>query len=651
MKSGTNRNDVDAMNNQHLIDNAIFDTTYAEPGVTDNLCSQVDEFIKNNLMPVIEEVFDQVDKKFSAPGSIMRLDNLEIDLGEIALSEYRQQMPAKLSQNLQQALDDMRFAAGDASSASVFLDGKSTAQAQLFYFLRHGYLPWYARIDAAASPDTLDTLLLESIDQSPDFLIEFMHANAGHDVVLQRLVNQFTPQCLQRVMRLLSTARGSAARQALFRLESMLGADDSVKYSSSEPLSPATSDRDAQSDRAERIDRGEQIDSLHRQLVAALLSQGAGHIESVWSLLFADHGRLLQQTLRYYGQQAQVRSQIVATFTATMRTELLRLLEPDEHRWLQQLLDHVEIFQPQADDTENDRKPRKNELWEFSLGYLLVERDRQFDKKAYVLSLLRQIAVSSQVSQALLLARLRRNISAISDAGKSENWLQRLASLVGTLESFDSGEAFATTVRSEPTEVPGQVRDWHAMESSLAQSYRRYERVKSTLTINAGLHRGIEAELINDIKRLQGETPWLLQRLYRELQTGSYDWSAASAEWSPNELAELCYALLSLNNQSDRVPPYGSATELVMAIKHKATESTNRQSLFADILGRLIKGELIDLEERSACADRQCQHRPPARTCRYGRTRAHTDAALRRTLDHCRLPCSNRAFGGATRCH
>ena len=588
MKSGINRIDVDAMNNLHLIDSAIFDTSYAEPGLADEQCSQVDEFIKNNLMTVVEEVFDQFASTSADPGSIMRLDYLEIDLGEIALSEYRQRMPEKLSQYLLRALGDIRFTAADQSPDTDLPDCKHSAQSPLFYFLRNGYLPWYARSAAAADPTTLDAMLLEAIEQNPEYFLEFLLANTGRDTVLERLVNQLSAQCLQQVKRLLSAAQGSTARQTLVQLETMLGVDDNAENSDSESPLSVSPKRAAQPEWTEPAERIQQIDKLHRQLVAALLSEYSGRIESVWSVLFADHGRLLEQTLRYYGQQELVRRRIVAGFTATMRAELLRLLEPDVHEWLQSLLDHVDIFESRAGDAEAYYKPRQSELWEFSLGYLLVERGGRFDAKAFLLSLLRQIAISSEQSEAQLLASLKQNIDTISKTGKSNEWSQRLARLV---------EAIG---HSKPVETPGQVTDRDAMVSRQAHYYRRYERVKSALTITARLHRNIESEFIDDVKRLQRESPWLLQRLFRELQTGSYDLSQATAEWPSGALAELCYALLSLNSQSGSLRPYGSATELVLAIQHKAAESADRQALFADILDRLIKGELIDLEATPA---------------------------------------------------
>ena len=84
------------MNNQHLIDNAVFDTTYSEKVVAYDRRSEIDDFVKNNLLKVIDEVFDKVDRDSGNPDSVFRIDRLEIDLGNIPYRDFRQQMPRKL---------------------------------------------------------------------------------------------------------------------------------------------------------------------------------------------------------------------------------------------------------------------------------------------------------------------------------------------------------------------------------------------------------------------------------------------------------------------------------------------------------------------------------------------------------------------------
>ena len=567
----------------HLIDSAIFDTTYADTNLADEQRAQIDAFIKNDLMNVVDEVFDQVEGNFSKRDGVLRLDNLEIDLGSIDYLDYRRQMPRSLREKLLQALGDRAYSGPDPVPGSAVVDGKSATQDQLFYFLRHGYLPWYSRVDAA---DTLDALLIESLDVCPDNLIGFLRDHAQHAGVLQRLVQQFSPRSQQRLMDLLSSTRGSPARQALTELENMLLAEDA-----GEPSGRTQSIEQAEVGAAP-VDPATRVDRLHAQWVNALLSGDADLLETRWQALYHGHAELLAKTLRYYGQRASVRRRIVATSSSALLAGLLRVLEPEAHEFVQLLIEHTEIFEVPADDSAAYRVLQPSELWEYSLGYLLVERGARFDKQAYLVSLLRQIAIASRQRPSDLLARLVEKSGGLDESkipaelSRQFRALQQLTELAALAEVDSDGAPSGLAVPAA-----GKL----AVDAELQESYRRYRRVKAALTISETRHRGVEAQLVADIDTLARETPWLLQRLYRELQTGSYAWSRAISNLPVPVLAEFCYALLSLNQQADSNLPYGAATDLVTAIQTKAAVTDNRHALFAYILGRLIEAELIDL--------------------------------------------------------
>ena len=97
------------MSSQHHIDRAEFDTTYADAVVTPDQQAGLDEFIKSDLLRVIDEVFDDIDRKSGNPAAVLCMERLEIDLGEISYRDYRQQMPQRLRRQLGQVLDNARY--------------------------------------------------------------------------------------------------------------------------------------------------------------------------------------------------------------------------------------------------------------------------------------------------------------------------------------------------------------------------------------------------------------------------------------------------------------------------------------------------------------------------------------------------------------
>ena len=94
------------MNNRHLIDQAVFDTTYRGVLPRDEQPAEVDEFIKSSLVAVIDETFERIDAEFRQRTETLRLHRLEIDLGEIDLRHYRQQLPRKLRQRIRTKIEN-----------------------------------------------------------------------------------------------------------------------------------------------------------------------------------------------------------------------------------------------------------------------------------------------------------------------------------------------------------------------------------------------------------------------------------------------------------------------------------------------------------------------------------------------------------------
>lgn len=574
------REDAGTMNNPHLIDSAVFATTYADATPGEQQRAQVESFIRNDLMQVVDEVFELVDGRLPGAAAVMRLQHLEVDLGEIDFSDYRRQLPARLRARLLQALDDLQHAPAEAAASVDLTDEADAQRAQLLLFLSNGYLPWYAR---AAAPAGLDTLLIESLDRDPEILLGFLRANADRAQVLERLIKQFSPRSLRRVMRQLAATQDAAARQTLARLRGMLrdGEDDGDSgREESFGQMPAAADPAGPTSREGSSAEGREIDRLQRRLVSALLSERTAAIESEWQILYRGHRRLLRQTLRYYGQRASVRQRIAAGFSDAMRGELLELLDASQQPVLTALVSHAEIFATGSRESGTARAPLANQIWAFSLGYLLLERGARFDARAYLLSILRQMAAATGDTPARLLARLRRNLGALGEANKAAAWSRPLAETIDAVEKADSGDPIA---QSEPS-----------------SAYLRLRRLKLALNPASAERHEPESKLVMDIRALGRETPWLLRRLQRELQADGDGWRRASAGLPAAVLAELCYALLAQNDRADAARPYGTATELVMAIRQKAASAADRKTLFAYLLERLIAEDLIDLEAAEA---------------------------------------------------
>jgi len=565
------------MNNPHLIDNACFDTKYSGMDLAFDDRSEFDNFVKNKLLNVIDEVFDKIDLDCGNVDSVFRIEKLEIDLGNIPYTDYRQQMPGKLREQLLMALREVRHAAAKRPlTGSRLVEFKIDAQAQLFYFLHHGYLPWYSRFTDA---DALEPLLIQLIDSEPATLIEFLRDNAQPARVLERLAKQFSSSAVQRVM----------------SLASLSGFPEN--------------------------DQPAKVARLEAQLVSALLAGDAALTESAWQALYHGHSQSLKKLLRHYGQQASVRLNIVLGFSPARFNELLQLLEPDAHAFVQTILDYEEVFQPVDGQASDSGSPQSTELRTFTLQYLLVERGGRFSKKAYLRSLLRQMPISSYRTQPLLLAGLIENTGSTNEsntlAGDVLQLLGEVAvEMAGHMASNKGSRLNHETDQSTTgTDSPSIARMVSKRESSSTElraelaghkeslsgeteyqagPHGRYERVLSALTTAGSGRASRDSLLLEDIKILTRDAPYYLARLFRELQAGKYPWRRAIDTLSTPVLAELGHAFIALNKQSDTANRPDPGSDLLSAIHSNAEQSLDKQAFYIHILVCLIRGEPID---------------------------------------------------------
>jgi hypothetical protein len=403
------------MNSQHLIDNALFDITFHKKAVVVEQGSEINNFVKNNLMNVIDEVFDHVASELGSMDSVFRIDRLEIDLGEISYADFKEQMPRKLREKLLLALHDIQqVATKEPTAISKLLDNGTDAQAQLFYFLRNGYLPWYSRI---TDPNSLELLLINTIESTPAALIDILRDKTLRIRVLERLTKQFSKQSVQQLMDILPSFQ----------------TQDSV---------------------------------VEEEFVTALLKGEKTLMLSTWPELYHQQAPLLENILRHHGQQTMVRDNIAACFPPEQFDELLSLLEPAASDFVQMLLQHIDLFDSIEQHPSNVRPPQLKELKIFTLAYLLVDpgAGRRFNRKSYLVDLLKDISLSDAGYRSVVLARLLKNAHRLSGADK------RLVELSGLLTEL------STDIASQPVTtayVSAKVIDLKAKDNEVSADTTR----------------------------------------------------------------------------------------------------------------------------------------------------------------------------------
>ncbi len=107
------------------------------PGLQD----QAARLFRARALPRLEELFDRI----AGPGRLLRLDRLEVDLGELRGPDWPEQLLARLADRLGESLAAASSAApaADAEPPAGPLDAAGASLEQLRFFLLHGRLPWW----------------------------------------------------------------------------------------------------------------------------------------------------------------------------------------------------------------------------------------------------------------------------------------------------------------------------------------------------------------------------------------------------------------------------------------------------------------------------------------------------------------------------
>ncbi len=161
------------------------------------------------LLRVIDEVFDAC----CPPDEQWRLDELEIDLGELPATDWETEAPRRLRERLRRVLEELRAPGGvSASGRATGLRVRTRPQARLdalLHFLRHGRLPWQGRGDDPAA------LMRDALREDPAALAAGLRAASDRAALLRRLAAQFDEDTLAALVHACMPGEPAAAARLL----------------------------------------------------------------------------------------------------------------------------------------------------------------------------------------------------------------------------------------------------------------------------------------------------------------------------------------------------------------------------------------------------------------------------------------------------
>jgi len=376
------------MTDRHVIEQAVFDFRFDSEEQALAQQAGLGAFIRDDLLPVIDEVFSA----HTEPGVVFRFDSLEIDLGAVGYDSFRDELKDRLRDRLRKALTAHLFsdgpAAGDPSRERIAREEWEWRQVR--FFLERGYLPWNA-----APPDArkLEEILLRHLRNNGPGFVRAIRSLGQRDAVLRRIVNQFSDAVLAELAGIVRPSRhdrssfptGIAGRTA--RQEFLTELLQDVAADSSSSALPA---------------------ALRRRIGDALQRGDAGWLSAAWPGLCRDYARPLLEELLAHGRLAAVRKRIAGRFPESVVKGILLLLEPGESAFIEVVTEKPELFRRALGDGQGNAARSRRPLWEFTLGYLIAERGSAFNRKAYLGSLVRQMAAHANLDFRELLVSMHQ---------------------------------------------------------------------------------------------------------------------------------------------------------------------------------------------------------------------------------------------------
>lgn len=622
------------MDEKHIIENAVFEIAFSceEDALAQE--GQLGRLMKHDLLPVVDDVLHEV--SLTRGGVI---EQLTVDLGEMEYTAFQEDMKDRLRVRLKAALEeslrllprpsvpDSEFK-GQTPSDMAWLE-RALLSDRLFSTLENEPSTRTLENGASAKGRTIDERLASVLALSAPVFITFLKQSKQQEKILKRLIYQCEELTLGELVYRLTPSRSASLEGLLNSLKkyfrdhpfgtmterawrdliweellTLLLSSDDVVFQTQALLDRIIKKGMNTGGEAEkqwvknmretlkggaqagrffvRIDekKGEWITVLRDALILVMMSGDPKPIYSIWRSILREQTPLLKTLVMDYGRLARVRRALSHGFPDPMLRDIVGVIEPAALGFIGEIVERPSLFKQLKQHQREEASQVKKRLWEFTLTYLIVERGSRFNKKAYLGSVVAQMAAHENMRYATLLSSLIAGLSKIEvpNAVKHE-MLQLLAELSG-------GDAVKVAVETVPnTDTVGV---------GFTQAYDLYETLKDALFKKADIEDATELS-ISDLNGIIGELarlhPAQLLRLYRELQTDFSSNKNAAYALPEQVLARLIKGFLFLIPAEKAEP-----ADLIEAIEAYALQVTQKQAYYQEVLASLIAGQVIDFE-------------------------------------------------------
>ncbi len=625
---------------QHKINNAAFDISFGS--VSDALENEltIAPFIKKRLMPVVEDVFDS----HTDMDTVITINKLEIDLGEILRDDFPYGMEARLREMLDIALrDKINYLKLVSSSAEGEIITHQQSDFQIMeQFLTKGVISGYQDF-------SLNRVLPAVLDSDADALMALIKENDKTGNIKKRMVRQFSGEILEKIVWMSAPSAASEIIDSINILHSLLikanvlnlrSRDMGIvlwdlvfdylfnnsinefdlkefinkilsdfarlknidkaklqklldKYSTDEnsAISSVLFDVLKEQKLKENTDNHQEhkqdeyitenrFELLKRIFMDVIIHRTGSDLGVSWENLLTDFSAEIRNIILSYGKEVRVRKRIVEIFTEMQIRQLVHLIEPEESDFVDAFVERKEIFQQVENINKTNPAVFKKQLWEFVLTYLLVDKGSRFNRKSFAKSVIRQLADQYNMRYSDLLTSIRELLLLTEDKS------QLKTEIINILEELEHETGIEVGLRQSPDKKTLK----YFIGYDLYESFLFYIRY-GTVPENKFRRADIK-DVSNLINLLIKEFPEHIESFLIELKARPELISRVRNRLSPKQFKTLLYGVLSLLS-FDKT----SYLDLTKTIELYLVKVVDKQKYYADILDFLVIDKKVDFEE------------------------------------------------------
>ncbi|KRB16303.1 hypothetical protein ASE08_25615 [Rhizobacter sp. Root16D2] len=370
-----------AMPDAHLVEHLHVEVGFGGGLEVPEAEARLAAFVQGPALRIIDALFDAA----CGPDEVWRIDELAIDLGEVALDGLEETWAERLRERLQERLADLR-GPGGAAAARTGPGGvrRSLPQARLealLHFLRHGHLPWQGRGEDPA------TLAAEVLRHGAAALADALRAMDDRPRLLRRLVTQFDAGWLGALVHALMPGEPAAADRLL--KAAALGTAALWEAVLGQALAHAAAPQAT----GRALLRAQLLAALEADSAYSASSDPLQSVASAWAPLLRDDRDWLKATLQRLGDRASLRQRIVRALPAALLHQVLGL-------WLGSGVtaavdDWIAAVASGGPASADERAERRQLLWQATLQHAWQRGAAPFDAWRYVDHVRSQVAAAS----------------------------------------------------------------------------------------------------------------------------------------------------------------------------------------------------------------------------------------------------------------